>query len=144
MSFLIVCWQPGSFRELVGFPGEYVFGRMTKNRKSLRLVLILHAWSVQFCDCCNFDRIGWKLLLYVVEAEVGLLRVNQLIDPPITPAIDNVFSSFVVTLIVHFWISIRFHPAGISSFVVLLVQWEYLPQRKLRWVAQSVDQSCWI
>ena len=41
-------------------------------------------------------------MLYVVEAEVGLLRVNQLIDPPITPAIANVFSSFVVTLIVHF------------------------------------------
>ena len=46
--------------------------------------------------------LGKKLMLYVVEAEVGLLRVNQLIYPPIMPAIANVFSSFVVTLIVHF------------------------------------------
>ena len=46
--------------------------------------------------------LGKKLMLYVVEAEVGLLRVNQLIDPPIMPAIANVFFSFVVTLIAYF------------------------------------------
>ena len=46
--------------------------------------------------------LGKKLLLYVVEAEDGLLSVNQLIYPLITPAIANVFSSFVVTLIARF------------------------------------------